>query len=151
MLSITAATVQFYNTFTLEILVSSESVDPSTGDPVSTPSTDVPTVTADYIDSGVMIETSTGTVTITGKYTSIIPITWHWLDLDYQPQSASVAPEAGTYSKITKVDSPPFLSKDCTYTIDSLVGSDTFVHTVTLSSYSTIGTALRSLVAGTPP
>jgi hypothetical protein len=151
MLTPSSETVIFGEPFTTTIVVSisDTAIDPNTGEPVTTdtPSTEIPTVTADFVDPGVTIETAPGLVTLSGAYQTIIPITWHWLDLGYQQQSGVAPPSAGTYSKIIRVDSPPLLKKDCTYTI----GSDTFVHTVDLVSYDRVANLLKTLVAGTPP
>jgi hypothetical protein len=151
MLTPASATQQFGQQFTTTILISTSetSIDPSTGLPVTTdtPSTEIPTVIPDFVDPGVTITTDPGSFTLSGAYQSIIPIVWHWLDLGYQPQSGTTPPTAGTYSKMIRVDSPPILTAICTYT----VGSEAFVHTVTLGSYNNVSGPLKALVAGTPP
>lgn len=102
-------------------------------------------VVADFVDPGVVISYSDETVTISGVYNSIIPITWAWIDNNKTNQTGKTAPSAGTYEKITKVDSPPFLSKVCNYTIN---GTDTFAHTVSLSSYDVIKNQLVTALEG---
>ena len=153
MLNPALATVTFYAPFsiTIEVLEVTDGVDPITGEPTSSssPSTEIPTVTADFVDPGVAVVASTGTVTISGAYNSIIPITWHWLDNNNQELSGPTPPAVTTYSKIVRVDSPPFLSKDCNYTITTLGGSDVFVHTVTLGSWSVIADELTALLKDT--
>jgi len=141
MLTPATATQTFLQNFTTVITVS---VDTTTN--VSS----VTSVVADFTDSGVVITTGTDTVTLSGKYQSILPITWYWKDLNDQLQSGSSAPATGTYQKIVKLDSPPFLTKDCTYTITSAAGTDSFVHTVTLVSYDTLASELISLLASQP-
>jgi hypothetical protein len=153
MLTPALATVVFNAVFSTTIVISTSdtSIDPTTGLPVTTetPSTDVPTVTADFVDPGVVVSVGSGTVTLSGSYNSIIPITWHWLDLNNQPLSGTVPPASETYSKIVQVDSPSFLSKDCNYTIATSAGSDIFVHTVTLGSWTVISDKLQTLLQGT--
>jgi hypothetical protein len=102
-------------------------------------------VVADFVDPGVVVTLNTETVTISGLYNSIIPITWGWIDNNKTAQTGKSAPAVGTYEKITKVDSPPFLSKVCNYTIN---GSDIFAHTVSLSSYDVIKNQLITVLAG---
>lgn len=145
MLTPSSGTVTFNEQFTVTITVSTESgpVDPETGGATQEPSTEIPTVTASYNDPGVTITTAPGSVTISGKYISIIPISWTYLNNSKQSVTSSVAPNIGEYYKITKVDSPSSLTATCTYTI----GTEPFVHTVTLGSYSTIANLLKSLVA----
>lgn len=147
MLTPTSGTVTFNEQFSVTITVSTESssVDPVTGETTTTssPSTTIPTVTASYTDPGVTITTAAGSVTISGKYTSILPISWTYLNNNMSPVTSAVAPAAGTYKKITKVDSPPVLTTTCTYTISG----EAFVHTVTLGSYSTIANQLKGLLA----
>ena len=137
MLTPASGTVTFGEQFSITITVTSESstVDPVTGETTttSTPSNEVPTVTASFSDPGVTITTEPGSVTISGKYTTIIPISWTYLDHNMQPVTVPTAPATGIYEKITKVDSPPALTATCTYTISG----ESFVHTVTLGSYAT--------------
>jgi len=102
-------------------------------------------VVADFVDPGVVVALSNETVTISGIYNSIIPVTWEWIDNNKTNQTGKTAPATGTYEKITKVDSPAFLSKVCNYTIN---GSDTFAHTVSLSSYDVIKNQLATALAG---
>ena len=152
MLTPSAATVVFNQEFTQVITVSTsetvEGVDPETGEPtsetVNTPSTVVPTVTASFQDSGVKLETGPGTVTLSGKYVSILPVTWKWLDLNNVRQTGKEPPADGTYNKIFQLDSPPNLTETCTYSIDG----ESFVHTVTLVSYDTLRDTLLSKIAG---
>jgi hypothetical protein len=141
MLTPATATQTFLQNFTTVITVS---VDTTTN--VSS----VTSVVADFTDSGVVVTTGTDTVTLSGKYQSIIPITWYWKDLDDQLQSGTSAPATGTYQKIVKLDSPPFLTKDCIYTITSAAGTDSFVHTVTLISYDPLASELITLLATQP-
>lgn len=148
-------TVQFGTAFSTTIVVSTSetSIDPGTGLPVTTetPVTDVPTVTPDFVDPGVTVSTSPGTVIISGTYTSIISIPWHWLDLNYQPQTGPSPPTSGTYSKIIRVDSPSVMTSICNYTIVSGSTNDVFAQTVDLVSYNNVSGPLKALVAGTPP
>ena len=134
-------TVQFGTAFTTTIILSVGT---------DTAVTDVPTVIPDFIDPGVTVSVSSGTVIISGTYTSIISIPWHWLDLNYQPQTGTTPPAAGTYSKITKVDSPAVMTSVCNYTIVSAATNDVFAQTVDLVSYDNISGPLKALVAGTP-
>lgn len=142
-----SGTVTFGENFTVTIQVVTESstVDPETGQSTTTtsPTTEIPTVTASYNDPGVTITPAPGQVTISGRYTSIIPITWTYLNNSKQTVTSPTAPAIGTFYKITQVDSPPNLTETCTYTISG----EAFVHTVTLGSYSTIGNQLKNLLA----
>lgn len=131
-----SATQTFLQNFTTVITVDS--------------ATSITSVVADVVDTGVIVTKGTSTVTLSGKYQSILPITWYWKDLNDQLQSGSSAPATGTYQKIIKLDSPPFLTRDCTYTIVNDTGTDSFVHTVTLVSYDTLATELTTLL-GTQP
>jgi hypothetical protein len=131
-----SATQTFLQNFTTVITVDS--------------ATSITSVIADIVDTGVVISYGTSTVTLSGKYQSILPITWYWKDLNDQLQSGSSAPATGTYQKIIKLDSPPFLTRDCTYTIVNDTGTDSFVHTVTLVSYDTLATELTTLLAAQP-
>ena len=152
MLTPSSATVVFNTEFTQVITVSTsetvEGVDPETGEPTSsvveTPSTVIPTVTASFKDPGVTITTAPGTVTLSGKYTSILPVTWKWLDLNNVQQTGKEPPANGTYNKIFQMDSPPSLTETCTYSIDS----ESFVHTVTLVTYDTLRDTMLAKIAG---
>lgn len=117
----------------------------------STSITDVPMVTPDFVDPGVTISTGPGTVIISGTYTSIISIPWHWLDLNFQPQTGPAPPADGTYSKIIRVDSPAVMTSVCNYTIVSTATSDVFAQTVDLVSYDNVSGPLKAKIAGTPP
>ncbi len=141
-------TIQFGSQFTS--VISLGSTDPDTGATTDIPADDI-TVTRDFEDPGVTIAITTSTVTISGAYQTILPITWHWLDLTNQMQTASTVPLSGTYSKIVQVDSPPFLTKDCIYTIGSSSTGTELVHTVTLGSFDVISNLLKTALAGTPP
>jgi hypothetical protein len=138
MLSITSETITFGAPFTTTITV--QSVD---SQQQITKSTTIPVVVASIVDPGVKIAVSSGTVVLSGAYKSIIPVTWHWLNNAMLEQTSKTAPEPGTYSKITGVDSPGSLSADCVYTIDG----ETFTQTVTIPSYNTISDLLKSLLA----
>ena len=129
------ATQTFLQDFTLSILVSS--------------ATSITSVTADVVDTGVVISYGTDTVTLSGKYESILPIKWYWKDLDDVLQSGESAPEAGTYLKLIQLDSPPIFSEDCNYTIISDVSTDIFVHTVQ-ADYNSLARELIDLLNGQP-
>ena len=152
MLTPSTATVVFNTTFTQTITVSTsetvEGVDPETGEPTSevitTPSTTVPVVIASFTDPGVTITTAPGSVTLSGKYTSILPVTWKWLDLNNVQQTGKEPPADGEYNKIFQMDSPSNLTEDCTYTIDG----ESFVHTVTLVTYDTLRDTMLAKIAG---
>lgn len=150
MLQPASGSVTFGDQFSITINVVSESTapDPLTGDPVTTttPSTVVPTVTRSFNDPGVTVTTAPGSVTISGAYQTIIPITWHYLDMNGAEQTAPSSPPVGTFKKIVQVDSPPTLTQTCTYTITTET-AENFVHTVTLGSYTTIANKLKSLLA----
>lgn len=143
MLSITAATVVFGQPFTQVIDVLVEGVDPLTGEPSSGPSTEIPTVTASFVDPGVVILAEPGKVTISGTYQAIIQTSWTSIATSGALQTSLVPPAIGTFQKITKVDSPSSLTQPCVYTI----GTDTFTHTVDLVSYTGIANTLKSLLA----
>jgi hypothetical protein len=102
-------------------------------------------VVADFVDPGVTITRNDDTVTIAGAYNSIIPVTWSWIDNDRNQQTGKTAPAVGSYEKIVSVESPSFLSKVCTYTIND---SDTFAHTVSISSYDIIKNQLATALSG---
>lgn len=129
--------------FTQVINVLIETIDSMTGETVLIPSTTVPVVTASFTDPGVVITPTVGSVTISGLYRQIIVTSWTYLDLNKQLVTEQIAPEIGTFSMITKVDSPANLQEVCTYTIDG----EAFVHTVDLVSYTGIADALKSLLA----
>jgi hypothetical protein len=133
-----SGTITFATPFTTTITVGTDD-----GMGTITPSTTVPVVTASPVDPGVTITTSPGTVVLSGSYTSVIPVTWHWLDDNMLQKSGPAAPAVGTFKKITGVDSPTSLSATCTYTIDG----ESFVHTVSIPSFSTIADILKSLLA----
>jgi hypothetical protein len=135
------ATQEFLRDFTTVITVS---IDTSTA--VSS----ISGVVASFVDPGVIVSIGTDTVTLSGKYTSILPIKWYWKDLNDVLQSGDTVPPAGTYLKLVQLDSPPVLTDDCTYTITSDAGTDTFVHTVTLVSYDALATELQSALSAQP-
>lgn len=145
MLTPTTETVIFQNTFTTVITITEQ-----VGTDTQVAVVGTPTVVASFTDSGVTVITSSGSVTITGAYQEIIPITWYWKDLNDQLQTGKKVPPAGTYEKIIQVDSPPSLTEDCIYTITSSAGSDQFTHVVSLGSYSKIKEALNTALAGQP-
>jgi hypothetical protein len=111
--------------------------------------TDIPTVTANKSDPGVKIVTAPGTVTLSGAYTSVLPVTWHWIDSNLVQHTATSPPAPGSYKKITGVDSPTSLTVDVSYTITTPQTSDTYTETVTLGSYSTVADLLKTLLAST--
>jgi len=143
MLSVTAATVGMATPFTQVIDVQVETIDELTGETIIGPSDTVPVVTASFTDPGVVITTEIGKVTISGLYRKIIVTSWTYINLTGTIVTEQMAPEVGTFKMITKVDSPANLKEICTYTIDG----DSFIHTVDLGSYSSIGTTLKSLLA----
>ena len=142
-----SGTVTFGDQFsvTIQVVTETSTVDPETGQSSTTtsPTTEIPTVTASYTDAGVTITPAPGQVTISGRYTSIIPITWTYLNNSKQTVTSPTAPATGSFYKITQVDSPPKLTETCTYTI----AGEPFVHTVTLGSYTTIANQLKNLLA----
>ncbi len=145
-----SGTVTFGEQFsvTIQVVTESSTVDPETGltSTTTSPTTEIPTVTASYTDPGVTITPAPGQVTISGKYTSILPISWTYLNNSKQSVTSPTAPAAGSYLKITQVDSPPKLTEVCTYTI----AGEPFAHTVTLGSYTTIANQLKGLLAAIP-
>jgi hypothetical protein len=141
MLTPAISTQTFLESFTTVITVSIDTV---------TNVSSISSVVADFTDSGVTVSIGTDTVTLSGKYQSILPIKWYWKDLNDQLQSGDSAPATGTYQKIVKLDSPPFLTQDCTYTITSDAGTDSFIHTVTLVSYDPLATELTNLLESQP-
>jgi hypothetical protein len=143
MLDTYAETQEYLVDFSLTIYVTDDSLVIPLPAPISS-------VIPDFVDPGIIIETDLGQVTIRGKYRSIIPTTWHWLDNTRSQQSGTEVPAVGTYEKITQVDSPPTLTKNCTYTIVSSTGAEQFVHTVTIVSYSRIADKLTILLDASP-
>jgi hypothetical protein len=141
MLTPPSATQEFLKDFTTVITVSIDT---------STAVSNISDVVASFQDPGVVVSIGTDTVTLSGKYTSILPIKWYWKDLDDQLQSGDTAPPAGTYLKLVQLDSPPVLTEDCVYTISSDAGTDSFVHTVTLISYDNLATELQSALSAQP-
>jgi hypothetical protein len=119
------------------------------GTDTSTLLSEVPTVSASFVDSGITVTTATALVTIAGRYESILPIMWYWKDLNDVLQSGRSAPAAGTYLKLVQVDSPPITTEDCIYTISSSEGSAIFTHTVN-AGYDIISNELTTLLSGQP-
>ena len=146
MLSSTTGSVTFATQFTQEITVFSEEVDSITGETVQVPSTTVPVVTASFTDPGVTITPEIGKVTISGMYREIIVTNWQYISTSGAIITSPSVPTIGTFKKILKVDSPTRMSETCTYSINS----ENYVHTVTLSSYTEIADALKSLLAAVP-
>lgn len=147
MLTPSSATQVFGETFSITITVSSSEPGATPEDPpVETPSTEVPTVTRSFNDPGVTVTAAAGSVTISGKYTSILPTTWKWLDLSGAEKTGVAPPAVGTYSKIFQMDAPPALTAQCVYTI----GGEQFVHTVTLVTYDTLKNTLLDLLSKAP-
>lgn len=150
-LSTSTADVVFNDTFTITVqLLVQTGTDPDTGLPVTSPLNEVPTVTADTIDSGVKIIPGNGTITISGAYTSIVPITWTWLDLSYNSKTAKVAPAFGTYKKIVEVVPPPLKTYYATYSITSSAGVDTLTIGVVFDDYAKAAQILQSLLEKVP-
>ena len=141
MLTPGTATQEFLKDFTQVITVS---IDTTTS--VST----ISNVVASFTDPGVVVSIGTNTVTLSGKYTSILPIKWYWKDLNDQLQSGDTAPSEGSYLKLVQLDSPPNLTEDCLYTITSDAGSDVFTHVVTLISYSPLRDSLLNVLENQP-
>lgn len=142
MLSATTGTVTFGSSFTITIDVFSEEIDPETGETTTTPSETAPVVTKSFDDPGVTVTAEAGKVTIAGTYRKIIVTSWSYLDLAGTLKTTQVVPEIGTFSKITKVDSPAKLTETCVYTIDG----ETFTHTVDLGSYTVVANTLKELL-----
>ena len=144
MLSPAAATQVFQEDFSITIQVMEASAGGGEGEEPAppTPSTTVPTVTRSFEDPGVTVTPSAGQVVISGKYTSILKMSWQWIDNANNLVTTVEPPKKGEYTKITKMDAPPSLTEDCTYTI----GGESFVHTVTLVSYSKGRDALLDLL-----
>jgi hypothetical protein len=141
MLTPDSATQEFLKDFTTVITVSIDT---------STAVSNISDVVASFQDPGVVVSIGTDTVTLSGKYTSILPVKWYWKDLDDQLQNGDTIPSAGTYLKLVQLDSPPFLTENCVYTITSDAGTDSFVHTVTLISYDNLATELQSALSAQP-
>jgi hypothetical protein len=102
------------------------------------------TVLATFTDSGITAVVSGTNLVLSGKYQSIIPVTWTYIDNNRATQTSSVIPTVGTYEKITKVDPPAIQNKTVTYD----VGGDSLVITVRLSSYDTVKNQLSTALAG---
>jgi hypothetical protein len=137
-------------TITLQLLVEA-GTDPETGLPITSPISDVPTVTVDITDPGVRITPGAGTVTISGSYLSIIPIQWFWKDSKDILKTAFIAPAVGTYTKIIEVIPPPLgTSRTATYTITSSAGVDTFSHTVVFDNFTKAADKLQIQLTGQP-
>lgn len=142
MITVTEATVNFTATFSQAITVLETVVDPVTGEETTVTSTEPPIVIPSFDDPGITITTAPGTVVISGSYITILPTQWSWLDNSGITVTGLEPPKLGTYQTITKVDSPSSRTATCTYTI----GSDSFVHTVVLPSYTPIADKLKSLL-----
>lgn len=143
MLVPTEATVVYATEFHQVIEVFDEVTDPESGESSLVPTSSIPSVSASFVDTGVVVTPSAGRVTISGKYITSHNISWQYLDLTGAVQTSEAPPESGTFSKITKVDSPSRLIETCIYTIDG----QTFTHTITLVSYDPIANTLKSLLA----
>jgi hypothetical protein len=143
MIDITEGTVDFTTPFTQTITVLVTVIDPLTGEETTEPSTEIPTVTPSFIDPGVTITATPGSVVISGSYLTILPTQWTWLDTAGLVVTDVEPPELGTYQTITKVDSPSTRTATCNYTINT----DSFIHTVILPSYTPIADKLKSLLA----
>jgi hypothetical protein len=148
----TSTAEQIFNdnfTITIQLLVQT-GTDPDTGLPTTSPLNEVPKVTADITDSGIKIIPGNGTITISGAYTSIVPITWTWLDLSYNSKTAKKAPDFGTYKKIVEAVPPPLGTYYATYTITSSAGVDTFTMGVVFNDYTIAANILQSLLEKVP-
>jgi hypothetical protein len=141
MLTPDTATQQFLQDFTTVITVT---VDTSTA--VS----NISSVVASFEDPGVVVSIGTDTVTLSGKYTSILPVQWSWKDLNDELQSGDTAPPAGSYLKIVQLDTPPTLTENCLYTITSDAGAEVFTHVVTLGSYDALASELQTTLSNQP-
>lgn len=137
------ATVVYATEFHQVIEVFDEVSDPETGASSLVPTSAIPSVSASFTDKGIVITPSAGRVTISGKYITSHNISWQYLDLTGAVKTSDTPPEPGTFSKITKVDSPPRLIETCVYTI----AGQTFTHTITIVSYDPIANTLKSLLA----
>lgn len=145
MISTSSNTVNFNTQFSIEITV--YTVDVNTG--MQIPVNEVPQVVSSFFDPSIVIETSTSTVVISGKYTSIFTTNWTWLDSNKNTHVTSAPPSVGEFYKIVQVDSPNSISEDCIYTITTSVTNDALTQTVLLPDYSAIGTMLNSLLTET--
>ena len=145
MLTPASATQVFLEEFSLTISVEVPGGEAGEGEePLPpTPSTEVPVVTRSFEDPGVTVTASAGQVTIAGKYTTILPTTWKWLDLNGNQVVDTEPPAEGQYSKLFQMDAPPTLTKDCVYSI----GGEDFTHTVTIVTYDTLRDKMLDLVA----
>ena len=148
-LSTSTSNVDFTDQFTITVNLFESSTDPETGLPITNPIIDVPTVTVDIADPGIRITPGAGFVTISGSYTSIIPIKWTWKDKKDVLKTALVAPAIGTYAKIVEAESPSFQTRTATYTITSSAGVDTFSHVV-VNNYDKVAIELQKRLAGQP-
>jgi hypothetical protein len=140
MLTPSALTQPFLQNFTTTITVSMGT---------DTAVTSISSVVADFVDPGVTITINKDTVTLSGRYTSILSSAWYWKDLNDQLQVGDSAPAIGTYLKIIQLDNPSQQTKNCTYTITSTAGIDTFIHTVTVS-YDALSAELINLLNEQP-
>lgn len=139
MLVPSSATQIFQVPFSITVTV--EAPAGGEGEPPAPPTT-VPAVTRSFEDPGVTITASIGQVIIAGKYTTILPTTWEWLDNASEKKSTLVPPSVGDFTKITKMAAPSSLTEVCTYIIDG----ETFTHTVSLGSYTTGRDAMLNLL-----
>ena len=142
-----ANTVTFYTSFSANIEVT------GTGVIIS-----APTVIPSFTDTGITITTiivnsSTGLVTISGQYTDIIPINYTWRDNNFILHSGITPPKIGSYIKFVKIGSPSILSSSCYYTINSVfsesTGTDIFTSDIVVNSFDTVKNVLNGLLAGT--
>ena len=140
MLTPSALTQPFLENFTTTIIVSIGT---------DTAVTSISSVVADFVDPGVTVTIDADTVTLSGRYTAILGSSWYWKDLNDQLQVGDTAPAVGTYLKLIQLDSPPQLTKDCTYTISSTAGVDTFIHTIQVS-YDALSAELTNLLNEQP-
>jgi hypothetical protein len=147
MIDSTAGTVTLSTPFSITLTVSTESGASGAEGGSSGTVSDIPRVTTSLTDPGVTITTAPGSVTIAGKYIAALKTKWHWLDSEMKPVSGDAPPAVGAFSKVTGVDSPTSLTNTVVYTITSSAGTDTFTHTVTLGSFSTIADLLTGLLA----
>jgi hypothetical protein len=142
MLSTSTLTQEFFEDFTAVLSVSIDT---------STAVTSVTSVVASFQDPGISVSIGTDTVTLSGKYKTILPLKWYWKDLTDQLQSGDTAPPEGSFLKLVQFDSPTSLgSSDCTYTITSEAGTDTFVHTVRLSTYNNLALGFTDVLGKQP-
>ena len=146
MIAPTENTTNYYDTFSVDIQVS------STGSSIIS----APVVTASFIDPGVVITSSiSGLVNISGMYKTLIPIGYTWRDNSFTVKSAITPPKVGEYLKFTKIDSPTILAKDCIYTITTELESGTMTNTYTdhviVDSFTKVADILTGLLAGVKP